>query len=594
MAEENSALLATPNVSAVPKRMIQRDDAREIVDEGLDFVAEQTGIAVLESVITDEPQIDDSEETRWLREARMKHMHLSCFRRPSMAILCCLLTFVCLAETLCITPMIGLTMKKICESIAVSNGEIVGDSQCDPKEVQSVMSEISSTTMILTGLSCTFMSGRWGELSDRIGRVRIFAYMACLRVIGNSLHLCALLPSTPYHKWAIILAGSTSSLSGGMLALLANGNSYISDIVEPEQRAMSMSIMMSTVYATMGLGPMLGSVLVKFFNSGDRLPIYLSLMIGTIAALLSFTVIKEPRHEDALKLSQATFVERRESISSVRSSSTQFSERIKSYGRYQLLRLIDVFSSVRKLWLKPTASGSLIPRYTVVLLITLDVLFLSITAGSIPALVLYATYQYGWRSVELGYFISISGLGRAAVLLIISPCLIHGLKKIYKPLNYSVDQIDITCIRVSVMFLTLSILTALLGKQHEASLFACAILQAMSAFCSPTLQSAIIKYCSKKFTGQCFGGMALIRSGVMLIVPPILLRIYGATVSFKPELFLFIPLTCGFCAIILSTFLRTVEDPELLRRESETDLTRIPAKLAKRKASTTQSLRDAP
>lgn len=561
MVEERTPLLPASNASTGPSPMDHKSGAREIVDEGLDYVAEQTGVTVLESLITDEPQADDSVETRWLREARLKHKHLNWFQRPSVAILCFLVMLVCLAETLCLTPIIGLTMDKVCEGITKLRSESDKALPCDPKEVQTIMSGISSYNMILTGLSYTFTSGKWGELSDRVGRVRIFAFMALLRVIGNSLHLCSLLPSTPYHKWLIILAGSVSSLSGGMLALLANANSYISDIVEPDHRALSMSIMMSAVYGTMGLGPMLGSILVKNFPGGDRLPIYLSLVIGSIATLLCFTLVKEPRHEEALKLSQTTFMERRESISSLRSTNTQASNRLANYGRYQLLRLLDVFSSVRKLWIPPTSDGSLVPRYTVLMLVTLDVLFLNITAASMPALVLFATYEYGWRSVELGYYISISGLGRAVVLLVISPCLLHLLRKIYKPLNHSIDRIDVTCIRISVVFLTCSILIVLIGKEHEAALYACAILQALSAFCSPTLQSAIIKYCSKKFTGQCFGAMALIRSTVMLIIPPILLRIYGATVSFRPELFLYVPLACGICAILLSNFLRIIDGP---------------------------------
>ncbi|QLQ79001.1 hypothetical protein HG537_0B03480 [Torulaspora globosa] len=567
MTKETSPLLSVSDTGTRSPKMDHQNESQEIVDEGFEYVAEQTGLTFFESLMTDEPQAGETEEMRWLREVRLKHKHMNWFQRPSLAILCSLVMLVCLGETLCITPMIGLTMKKVCEGIVVVHGEFdkpSDDVLCDPKEVQSVMSGISSLTMILTGLACTFTSGTWGEFSDRAGRVRIFGYMALVRVIGNSLHLWALLPSTPYHKWLIILAGSVSSLSGGMLALLANANSYISDIVEADHRALSMSIMMSAVYATMGLGPMLGSVLVKSFGGGDRLPIYLSITIGSLATFLCFTFLREPRHEEALKLSQATFIERRDSISSIRSNHTNVSAKLATYGRYQFLRLLDVFASVKTLWLNPAPDGSLIPRYTVLMLVILDVFFLSMTVASMPALVLFATYQYGWRSVELGYFISIGGLGRAAVLLVISPCLLHLLRNFYNPLNHSIDRIDVTCIKISLILLTSSIITVLIGKEHQEALFACAILQALSAFCSPTIQSAIIKYCSKKFTGQCFGAIALIRSTVMLIVPPILLRIYGSTVSFKPELFLYIPLTCGICAIILSNFLHIIDDATMV------------------------------
>lgn len=595
MDEEASPLLPSSGSTSESMQQ-QRDEVRELIDEGFEYVTEHAGIAILESVVSDEPREGDTEEMRWLREVRLKNMHLSRFQKPSLAILCFLLTLVCLSETLCITPLIELTMNKACEGLLPVDfqEDSLLNVQCDPKKVQSIVSEINSNTMIIGGLLSMFMAGRWGELSDRIGRVRIFAYMACIRVIGNGLHLYALSSSTSYHKWGIIIAGSVSYLGGGMLALLANGNSYISDTVNPEHRALSMSIMMSAVYATMGFGPMLGSIIVKTFSNRDSLPIYLSITIGLLASFLCFTVVQEPRHEDALKLSQLSFTERRQSISSTMPNITHrstFSGRIASYSKYQILHFLDLFSAVRKLWLKPTTQGSLIPRYTVLLLLTLDVLFLSVTAACAPALILFATYKYNWRAVELGYFISVAGLGRAAVLLIISPLLLHLLKKVYKPLNESIDQIDIICIRISVVFLALSILTILLGKEHGASLYACATLQTLTAFCSPTVQSAIIKYCSKRFTGQYFGGMALIRSGVMLVVPPTLLKVYGATVAFKPELFLYIPMTCGICAIVLSFFLKIVEDPEILRRESQTNLAKSARTFRPRKSSQ-QSLRE--
>lgn len=576
--------------------------AREVLDEGLEFVAEQASVAVFENAMANDQseEEDDTVEVGWTRAMRTRHQDLSFYQRPSMLVLCTLLVLLCVTESLCFTPAIALTMKKICDGLLEVNDAAadLAKRECDPKKVQAIMSGITSLLSISTGLIGTFMSAKWGELSDRIGRVRVFGYIAFIKIFGNAIQLYALSPAVRYHKWGIILGLSISPFSGGILAAVAIGNSYVADIMESEHRALSMSIMMSAIYASIGLGPMLSGILINMFNGNNAAPIYFSLLTGSLSAILCLTAIHEPRHEDALKLSHTHFMERKDSLSSskpnVKVAATLFS-RTREYLRFCSLQAIDVLSPVKILWLKPTASGSLIPRYTVVLLLIIDVLFLCMTSASMSTIVLYATYKFDWRAVKLGYFISISGLGKAAVLMLLSPAMLYALKKHYRSLNNSIDQIDVFCIRLSMVLLTLSTLIVLLDNENESSLFVLAVLHALSAFCSPTLQSSIIKYCSKKFTGQCFGGMALIRSAVMLALPPVFLMIYGSTVSFRPEIFLYVISACGVLAIALTFFLRIVEDNNVLRRPSEVALNapgrQDVSQVASRRASTAQSLR---
>lgn len=553
----------------------------------MEYVAEQTGIAVLESAIAEESQDHETDESRWLREIRTRHQSLRWYRRPSVLILCGILILCSLMESMLISPMVVLSLNKICEGIAIENGTFVAGEppQCDRASVQSVFSTIQSTALIILGIVGTLMSGKLGELSDRFGRIPVFNYMGSIRLLSIILQVYMVLPSTPYHKWGLIAAMSSPALGGNMLALIANGNSYISDIVEPEMRTLGISVLMSSIYGSIGFGPLVGSTAIRLSGGNAFMPFYIAVALGLVFIVLCSTVIVEPRHIDARRKSQAQYLKRRQSIDSARSSVSRGSA--KELGKRPLLQLLDLLSPVKKLWLKPTAAGSLIPRYTVLMLLGIDVLFMCATAALMPALALFATFQYHWESVELGYFVSVSGLGRAAVLLLISPLFLHLLKKLYTPLIDSIDKIDIISIRVSLVFVTLAVGAAILGNS-SAAMFFCAVLQSLSAFCSPTIQSAVIKYCSKSATGEYFGAMALLRSLVMLVVPPLLLRIYGHTVSLEPKLFLYVPLCCGMLAIGLSWFLRIVEDHELLRRNSQV---RLAGGLGERRASTARSLR---
>lgn len=594
MTEGEDSLLLPPSLEEAPIARSE-DDYTQIVNEGIEYVTEQVGVTLLENAIDHESE-GDTVEMRWLQDMRKRHQDLHFYERPSLLILCTLLVLLCVTESLCFTPMLALMLNKICEGLMNSEHKAIDNNggECDPKRVQVIMSGITSLSLIANGLIGTFMSAKWGELSDRIGRVRVFAYMSFIKIIGNAIQIYSLSSAVTYHKWGIIFGASISPFSGGILALLANGNSYIADVSNPEHRAISMSIMMSAIYASFGGGPMLSGFLIKAFNGNNAAPMYFSLLSGALSAILCMTIVKEPRHEEALRLSHSNFMERKDSLSSSRSqvkADASLFTITKETLKLSFLQTMDILSPVQKLWLKPTASGSLIPRYTVVLLLIIDVLFLCMTSASMSTIVLYATYKFDWRAVKLGYFISIAGLGKAAVLMLLSPILLCLLKKFYKSLDNSIDQIDIFCIRLSMIILTLSTLVVLVYTDQEVSLFLLAALQSLSAFCSPTLQSSIIKYCSKKFTGQCFGGMALIRSIVMLSIPPIFLSVYASTVSYRPELFLYIILVCGILGILLTFFLRIVQDNDILRRPSDVHLNAPQWNAASRRASTTQSLR---
>lgn len=212
-------------------------------------------------------------------------------------------------------------------------------------------------------------------------------------------------------------------------------------------------------------------------------------------------------------------------------------------------------------------------RYTVLTLVALDVLFMVSTAAMIVPLVLYSTYQFHWGSVKLGYFISFVGIGRAIVLLALSPLFLVLLKKRYARLDNSIDSVDLISLRLGMLSVIVSIaVTYIWDEQRGVSLLVFALFQDLSAIFSPTLQATVVKYCSKSSLGEVFGAIALVRSASMLVFPPLLLAIYAKTVATRPKLFMIIPLCASIAAFGLTFLLRIVTDPELLRRPSQASL----------------------
>lgn len=465
---------------------------------------------------------EEMEAQRLREEVRQSHQDNGFLRRPSRGLLCFILALISIGDMLCMTPTLSLTMKKVCLGI------VEEDQLCNPVKVQETVSTIFSNHMILGSLIGISVAGAWGQLSDRVGRVKVFAYTALITFIGNGLHLFTLLSWFPYSPIAIVISSSISFFSGGTFSLLANGYSYIADVTEPERRTESMGVVMSVNYAAMGAGPMISSLLVDLPFGTDTLPVLCGLAVTLVATILCFFTLHEPRHEQA------------------RRNSCQSDSNADS----------SPLDPLKQLWLPRTRSGSTEPRLTVILLLILDVLFLCVTAGSGPAFLLFFSYRYGWRSQQWGYYLSATGLGKAAVLIMLAPSVLQLLKNRYGTLSRTADRVDVLSIRFSFFTLLIGLALVFCRNQNAHMVYIYAILQAPSALCSPTIQAAIIKYCPKYATGQCFGGMALVRSCVMLIFPAFLLKVYGWSVSKKPELFLLVPVSFAFLAMMISFLLR--------------------------------------
>lgn len=507
---------------------------------------------------------------RFRDEVRQFHAHLKIWERPSLLVACAIVVLYCFSEMIFITPMITLTLDKVCEGLKNETGS----DTCDKTQVQTTLSYITSVKMIISSFISLIAAGKIGPLSDRFGRSKIFVYMGVVNLISNAVSAFAVSSHVKTHIYLIIFAGCISSLGGGTFALAANINSYITDIIEPEDRTASMSTVTSIMHGVVGLSPLISSFLIKLNNGNDMVSVYCSLVSITLFTLLCIFMIKESRHPEAMEMSRNTYRKRLESMVSTHSirlsGSHTFASRSYQYIRYRIEQILEIFTPLKELWLPPTVSGSVIPRYNVLLLVALDSLVVFSTMAIMPALILFTTYEYSWKSVEIGYFISFSGLCNAIVLWVVSWLLTKWLSSKYTKVNHSVDRVDITTLQISCISLFFATTVLLYYASNVKSIIFYVIIKSFSAIMSPTLQSTVVKYYGTN-TGQVFGGIALLHTIGMLFSPAIMLKIYGSTVSKKPETFLFLPFLVCIIAFILTFFLRVVyiDDPVMKKTEDE-------------------------
>lgn len=521
-----------------------------------------------ESIREEETLEEEEEEVTKLQrlseEIKLHHKNRSIFRRPSLFVISILVFLFGFSEMLYLTPFITLTINKICHGVHAGS--------CDSKEVQMYMSQIGSTTLIYSGVISTLMGGKWGQWSDHYGRVKIFGYMGLIRVIGNLLHLLTLSSYVPFNKWLIILSATINSTSGGMFAFFGNVNSYLNDIVEPEDRIFSISFVTSLMQITTGIGPLMGSLLVNWYNGNDSIPIYIAIGTGILFTVLCFTVVVEPRHHMWLEYTRERFTLKQMELyqefnNEIIGSSSTLWFKVQRYGKYHLTKLADLLAPLKQLWLEDKPSSM---KWNVLLLVTIDILFGSVIMGIMPSFLLFCTYKYHWKSVELGYFISFCGIMNGITLFLSSHYGINLMKNVIETSSNNVDKLDKFSIGISLIFLTFSNIFMIRFSNYSKIIIVFVILRSLSKICSPVTEAAIMKYYKKtgKNTGQVFGAIALLNSLSMLIVPPILLRIYGFTVGVEPELFLYFPLVCCLIALISCHFLNinnAIENPNFTR-----------------------------
>ena len=510
---------------------------------------------------------DDIKLQRLSEEIKEKHKNKSVFERPSLFIISILVFLFGITEMLYLTPFITLTINKICHGINLGS--------CDSKELQMNVSQIASITLIYSGIISTLIGGKWGQWSDQYGRIKVFGFMGLIRVIGNFLHLLTLSSWVPYNKWLIILSATLNSTSGGMFAFFGNVNSYINDIVEPDDRIFSIGFVTSLMQLTTGLGPLIGSLLVKWYNGNDSIPIFAAIGTGVLFTVLCFTVVVEPRHDMVLEYikEQSTIKQMKlyEEFNNEIIGSSSFScilwFKFQKYSKYHLTKVIDLLAPLKHLWLKGKPSSV---KRNVLLLVAIDIIFGSVMMGIVPSFLLFCTYKYRWESVELGYFISFCGIMNGIILFLSSHYGMNLMKSVFETSSTDVDKLDKVSIGISLVFLTFSNFFIIKFSNHSKIIILFVILRSLSKICSPVTEAAIMKYYKRtgKNTGQVFGAIALLNSLSMLIVPPLLLRIYGVTISIKPELFLYIPLGCCIIALLSCLFLNIhspIEDSNLLR-----------------------------
>ncbi|CDO95205.1 unnamed protein product [Kluyveromyces dobzhanskii CBS 2104] len=505
-------------------------------------------------------------ESAWLIESQQKYMELKWYQRPTKRILYLILTLHTMTSTILMGPVVMLTLQNICtfETIPVTHhhgsggmsmtgnmrrmnmgGGVGSPDECKNKNSQEALSSVQSILSLISGILGCFLSGKYGQLSDRFGRVFVFKIFSLINLLYSFCLVIYFTFFKTYHKLWMIVFLSVGYLSGGIMTLIANGNSYLNDIVKAEKRTVSISVLMSVIYTSLGVGPLLGSFIVKTTGNNNMIPLYISSVLGTVTTVLTFILLKESRHTQAMALANEIYIKK--------NSTKNRNDSVFSFVLGSLQGVLSFLTPIRRLWLSKTPTGSIKPRVNVLTLVFIDNLNMAVTIGTMSPIILLSIWKYNWTSVEIGYYMSISGFGKALVLLAFAPAIFTLLQRrsgiTVNP--HCVDSIDKIIIFFSLIVVILSLLVVVCVNS-STGIYLGIVLQSLSGMISPVTQSAIAKYSSNTEVGEMFGAIALVRHLGMLIFPILFLQIYSHTIKFNAKLFLYVTLFVSVVTVFAS------------------------------------------
>ncbi|GME95820.1 unnamed protein product [Ambrosiozyma monospora] len=346
-------------------------------------------------------------------------------------------------------------------------------------------------------------------------------------------------------------------------------NTYLADVVEPEQLTPAMGQMMAIMSVSMGMGPLFSSLLhlesIKLLQIGVCMS-----FIGWAAA---FVLVRESRpawvrertYGKSSLHKKCNFGpgvhdlddESVEAGNGIRLPASTPSPAQKRY-RFGLQHIANQLRSFRLLWItRYDRHGNLQKSARINPLMILAIGFLMTLAGmgAGSCIVVYGTFMFHWDNHTIGLIMSTGMLSRAAVLLFLNPLLNKYLLQRFSQKKHRLDTIDRINIGLALASETLG-MSVIVFARTTNWFYVTSVITAMGALGGPAFQSCLLKYNEKpEQNGEFFGLLSMLGSVVMMVAPVLFLGIYSATLEFNPvfvfELCVGIYAACGVAMAFL-------------------------------------------
>lgn len=518
------------------------------------------GLAALEhaandtyTALSNDPEHMD-EDAVWLREQRDTNKGLHWLKRPSIVMLGLCVWLASSSHACGEGTRQSLTYKLACNTISD------GSSACDPTESQLLVSKLQQYYSVCSGIITMFALGKVGPLSDQYGRKMFMLWWVVAIFAGKLTKFLVMLNSPTLHFKAMVFTEALQNVGGGIVCLVTLAQCYVSDIAETHQRTYYLGIQMAALFLGFSTGPLIGNALLalgkksdeatnpaeaaKIITPGEFLPLKAELGFFAFLLLLILFLLPESRSDKARQKSRK--LSRSESEDTL----------LRARGS-KLLNSLNFLKPLRILCYPkdklPASRHQSIRAYrtAVMALVFCECVLVSLVIPLGEIFILYGIWRFKWGAKDIGHLLAASSSSRAFTLIVLSPIIHHkffeGLLKLRVHHKY-LDDVDYGMISMAFLIEIIG-MTALSMATSTPLFLMCSVFSAVAAIAGPALNSSIVKFYPELCIGEVFGGMALIKNTLGIVVPVCLLGLYKFTL--KTWLFpQFVFLTVAGCFVL--------------------------------------------
>lgn len=486
------------------------------------------------------------------------------WRQPNVIWLLVPYALLAMAFGATIVPMINVVKELLCRDI------IQGRNQLDPsypllqtgpgeeneicnsdKEVTSQVAMFQLYAQVLGGLLSALSSPKLGAWSDRYGRLRILAITSLGSLAKDTFIIAIYYYSNVFSVWWFLVAYAIDGVCGSFIAGMALSHAYASDCTPPDKRATAFGWFHGALFTGIAVGPLAAGYVIQ--ATGNLVSIFWIASGFHIFFLASMFIIPESLSQSRQQEAQ---IKHRKKL-----DAQDYSIASPQTLPYQIIAAIkrrNIFEPLKILW--PTGPGtSWDLRKNLAILAAVDTIMFGTAMGSMTVIILYVSQAFQWTTVDTTKYVSIVNISRVTTLLVVLPIvtrLVRGPQSTRKQRESGCDNLDLSLIRVSVVFDTLGFIGYALAPTGTF-MTAAGVLASIGAIGSPTLQSALTKHVPPNKVGQLLGATGLLHALARVVTPAIFNFIFARTVKIDMPGVVFWVLSASFgSAFIFSLFLK--------------------------------------
>ncbi|GAA5951735.1 hypothetical protein JCM3765_003100 [Sporobolomyces pararoseus] len=291
-------------------------------------------------------------------------------------------------------------------------------------EVQKTSTELVTSVALVGGILSAATSAYWGKVSDRFGRKKVLTVSSVGELL-TSIIMVLVVAFPQLFGFKTLLAGSIlGGIAGGTLTGMAASSAYLGDCAVDGSKTELLSKLFGVHMFGMGVGPLLGSFLIRDFAQG-----VLYIYLGQILLRTIHLCVVLPLMPESLVPSLRTH-SRPGSLFGGNGDDSSELKRDPLLVRLAKMpvQLIEPFKALLPKTKTVGTSTSRKKDYRLVL-IAISYTLAMVVPGMMAVKVLFARGKFGWGPEATGEWITYLAAVRVVLLVVIVPFIVKYLRK---------------------------------------------------------------------------------------------------------------------------------------------------------------------